>query len=85
MSQHTFGFGTFAICYLFSALCGLTMQDMLVRTFLSGVLPESWIPVGVACAVFMGFMAQCRWLLWDDKTPSHSMATQSISTAKSDA
>ena len=70
MTQHDqiMTFGQFTVCFLFSALCAYTMEDMLTRTFLDGLLPDLLVPPAVAMAAFTGFLGQCKWLVWDDPT-----------------
>lgn len=61
----TFGFWKYVVCYMFASLCAFTMKDLLTRTFLVGLLPDSCIPFGVASAAFLGFLFQVRWLIWE--------------------
>jgi hypothetical protein len=61
----SFNFRSFALCYLFAGLCGLTMKDLLTRTFLEGWLTPQLVPLGIASAAFTGFLFQTRWLVWE--------------------
>lgn len=61
-------FGQYTVCFLFSALCAFTMEDLLTRTFLQGLLADPLVPVAIAMTAFTGFLGQCKWIVWDDPT-----------------